>query len=144
MAWDILLDPATLDLPVGGGRAVVRRVGDDDLFSQHLITRLRTFRGEVLMFPEDGIPYVSMRGNRALPMSFVEDVFASQAAQVPDVQSVRRCVAEFDIDTRTVTVTLDIVRDDGSLEDRVYAVSADRDVNAAGQWVPQLVSANLR
>lgn len=119
MATDILLDPATNDLPT------ISRLGTGlDLIRQRIGMRVGLHKGEVLTDASLGLPWAVWLSTKAPPTAAILAGVRRAVEGVPGVLRVENMEAAFTPATRTLTVTGNVTTSQGVLQISVGATSA--------------------
>jgi hypothetical protein len=106
------LDPITGDIVTSGVQFLTER----DEVAQTIKTRLALFLGEYFRDINDGTPWFQEILGKGGTLSSKDAIIKRRIAQTPDVKQILEFNTEFDIPTRTYTVTGQVLTTYGEVD----------------------------
>lgn len=111
------LQLATLDNDLDIDGAAMSIVDGDDALLQHLLIRLRLFKGEWFLDERVGVPYYDSILIKNPDLVAIRSIFRQAILTTPGIASLDALTTSYDSTTRTLTVTFTAVKDDGGTLD---------------------------
>lgn len=107
-----LIDPETGDIVTSGQQFVFGDLPREEI-SQTIQTRLRLFTGEYFRNIEDGTPWFEVILEKNTPLSQRDAVIRRRILQTPGVLQITRYESNYDIPTRQLTITGEVLTPQG-------------------------------
>ena len=112
---DIRLSVLDNDIDIDGEQWQL--VDGDDALIQHLLIRLRFFKGEWFLNPAIGVPYYDTIFLKNPDLVAVRGVFRLAILTTPGIASLNSLLTDLEESTRRLTVTFTAIKDDGGVLD---------------------------
>jgi len=112
---DLQLSTLDNDIDLDGEQFSI--VDDDEALVQHLLVRLRLFKGEWFLNPDVGVPYYESVLVKNPSLVAIRAIFRQAVLTTPGIASLDSLTTELDTPTRTLTVTFTAIKDDGGTLD---------------------------
>lgn len=112
---DLKLSTLDDDLDLTGEQLSI--VDGDDAIIQHLLIRLRLFKGEWFLDTRVGVPYYDSILVKNPNLVAIRSIFRNAILSTPGIASLDTLETSFDAATRKLTVTFSAIKDDGGTLD---------------------------
>lgn len=89
-------------------------VEDDDAIRQHLLVRLRFFRGEWFLNVLEGMPYFERVLAKGVPLAAIEVLFRKVIIETPGVTGVTNIALDYEAGTRHLTLSFGATLETGT------------------------------